>query len=244
MSQQTFFFGVVLLPLLLAEIVSRNPLARPPLRPYEVFVTRRVPLVVYTKRCIKLLRGPYAKAVIRGTSSCIETAVFVAQDVVAAFGGQVIYSCSITDSKQAPNCAGAATPAATTAATKGAARTPAALKASAAAEATTGKAEAVFAAVASKLAAACGSSTNAALLSLSADTSSAQAYDEVVSLGNKNNNSEDEEALEAAGLHQELCVSKQTYTLLSVKFIYMVVQFCCCYFHLLCCYALRILLVL
>ncbi|CDI81972.1 hypothetical protein, conserved [Eimeria praecox] len=153
-----------------AEIVSRNPLARPPLRPYEVFVTRRVPLVVYFKRCVKLLRGPYAKAVIRGTGSCIETAICVAQDVVAAFGGQGVGATGL----EAPT----------------------------AAEATKGKAEAVFAAAASALAA-LGSSSNASILSLSAETSSVQAFDEVFSLGNRNN-SDKEEALEAAGIQQEL----------------------------------------
>ncbi|PHJ16053.1 hypothetical protein CSUI_010137 [Cystoisospora suis] len=95
-------------------LVTKTSLARPNLRPYEVLVTRRLPLVVYFKRCMRLLnesrhhpaadkltsgfarpsdsaaqrqmhRFPFL--VIRGTGGCIRTAVWLAQDVVQALGG-------------------------------------------------------------------------------------------------------------------------------------------------------------
>lgn len=103
----------------LAVLVTKTSLARPNLRPYEVLVTRRLPLVVYFKRCMRLLNenrhhsaadkltGGVARPagnviqsyttrfpflVIRGTGGCIRTAVWLAQDVVQALGGCVVDS--------------------------------------------------------------------------------------------------------------------------------------------------------
>lgn len=107
-----------------AFLVTKASLARPNLRPYEVLVTRRLPLVVYFKRCMRLLnesrhhpaadkltsgfarpsdsvaqrqahRFPFL--VIRGTGGCIRTAVWLAQDVVQALGGSM--PDALTDAK-------------------------------------------------------------------------------------------------------------------------------------------------
>lgn len=177
-----------------AEIVSRNPLPRPPIRPNEVFVTRRVPTVVYLKRCVKLLRGPYAKVIIRGAGSCIETAIYVAQDVVAAFGGMVTYSCTRQLVPTAAATSGAVEAVASEASAK-------VLKGDAFEQ----EANAKFVAAATSLAA-LEKSSSAALVSMSAEASSAEAYDEVISL-EKGNSSSKEAALEAAGIQQELSVS-------------------------------------
>ncbi|CDJ60609.1 hypothetical protein, conserved [Eimeria maxima] len=147
-------------------------------------------------------------AVIRGTGSCIKTAVFLAQDVVASFGGQVVLTCSTTEARQTPDSAAAANPTAAAASGGAAGAATEGGRAAEREETSTAKAvkqkgEAAFVAAASKLAAALGSSSGAAVLSLAAEPSSAQAYDEVVSLGKKHC-SEDEEALEAAGIDQEL----------------------------------------
>ncbi|CDJ49431.1 hypothetical protein, conserved [Eimeria brunetti] len=191
------------------ELVSRTPLPRPPLRPYEVYVTRRVPLVVYFRRCLKLLRGPHARAVIRGTGGCIETAICVAQDVVAAFGGQVVYGACKTEAEApaAPAAAAAGAAAGRVAAAaatgKGACKGEQEQGVGTATDAAGETAEARFAAAASKLAAfSSKSSAAAALLSLSAETSSTQAFDEVIHL--RDTEGEEGEALAMAGIRQEL----------------------------------------
>ncbi|XP_026192492.1 uncharacterized protein LOC34618496 [Cyclospora cayetanensis] len=179
-----------------AEIVSRSPIARPPLRPFEVFVTRRVPLVVYFKRCQNLLRGPYGAVRIRGAGSCVETAIYLAQDVVAAFGGQVSYNCTVTKPQQ--QAAPLREQAAATAPPPGAPTTQLEEASGATFEQ---KAAAVFAAAAARLAAIEGG--DAALVAISAETTTVQAYDEVLSLENVLAGPKDG-ALEAAGIQLDL----------------------------------------
>ena len=160
-------------------------------------MTRRVPLIVYFKRCLKLLRGPYGKVQIRGAGSCIETAIYLVQDLVAAFGGKLKYSYTTGKEEQPPRAASAAAAAATAAATATAA-------ADAAGEFSfEQKAATVFAAAASKLAAIDGSGP--ALVSISAETTTVQAHEEVFSLDEGNRGPKDA-ALEAAGIHVELNV--------------------------------------
>ncbi|KEP65444.1 UNVERIFIED_CONTAM: hypothetical protein HHA_245520 [Hammondia hammondi] len=94
--------------------LTKSPLARPALRPYEVLVTRRLPLVVYFKRCMRLLHAglepphkhtssfltgskdaqfqkqlapQFPFIVIRGAGGCMRTAIWLAQDVMKALGG-------------------------------------------------------------------------------------------------------------------------------------------------------------
>ncbi|PFH38353.1 hypothetical protein BESB_006940 [Besnoitia besnoiti] len=95
--------------------LTKRPLARPALRPYEILVTRRLPLVVYFKRCMQLLHSgldvsqqKHANAfisgtkdaqlqkqfaprfpfiILRGAGGCMRTAIWLAQDVVKALGG-------------------------------------------------------------------------------------------------------------------------------------------------------------
>lgn len=54
-------------------------------------MTRRLPLVVYVRRCVKLLEGPHTEISILGTGACVHTAVLVAQDVVSIMGGKVTF---------------------------------------------------------------------------------------------------------------------------------------------------------
>lgn len=168
-----------------AEIVSRGAIARPPLRPHEVYVTRRVPLVVYLKRCLRLLHGPYGKVVIKGAGSCIETAIYLAQDVVSAFGGKLKYTCRAGAEKEQPQAVPAIPKDAT----------------SSCKDSFEQRAAALFADAASKIAALEGSET--ALLTVSAETATAQAHDEVLSLEGGNHGPSDA-ALESAGIHLEL----------------------------------------
>ncbi|CBZ55854.1 conserved hypothetical protein [Neospora caninum Liverpool] len=97
--------------------LTKSPLARPALRPYEILVTRRLPLVVYFKRCMRLLHAglepsqqkrtstflngtkdaqfqkqlvpQFPFIIIRGAGGCMRTAIWLAQDVVKALGGLV-----------------------------------------------------------------------------------------------------------------------------------------------------------
>ncbi|KAL8446928.1 hypothetical protein Emag_004534 [Eimeria magna] len=168
-----------------SELVLRGAIAHPPLRPNEVYVSRRIPLLVYVRRCLKLLRGPYAKVQIRGAGRCVETALYLAQDVVAAFGGRLKYSV-VAEEEQRPHASAAAAGAAAAAA--GAGPAPVAVSE-------------MFAAAAVKLAA--FESSDCALLAVAAETGTAHAHEEVWSLDGGGGGSRDA-ALEAARINLDV----------------------------------------
>ncbi|KAL8439596.1 hypothetical protein Efla_003809 [Eimeria flavescens] len=176
-----------------SEIVLRGAIARPPLRPNEVYVTRRVPLIVYLKRCLKLLQGPHARVQIRGAGRCIQTAIYLAQDVVAAFGGRVKYSVVAEEDKRPQASPG--TPAAAAAGMAAAVPAAAAAAARPAAAAEPVVVSEAFAEAAAKLAA--FEATDCALVAIAADTTTAYAHEEVWSLDGSGGGPRDA-ALEAA----------------------------------------------
>ncbi|KAL8274313.1 hypothetical protein Esti_001767 [Eimeria stiedai] len=153
------------LNLVVAELVLRGAVAHPPLRPNEVYVSRRVPFVVYVRRCLKLLRGPYAKVQIRGAGRCVETALCLAQDLVGAFGGRLKYSV-VAEKDRRPQALAAGGALSAGAAAGGG---PAPVVVSE-----------VFAAAAAKLAA--FESSDCAFLAVAAETGTAHAHEEVWSL--------------------------------------------------------------
>ncbi|KAL8446248.1 hypothetical protein Emed_005203 [Eimeria media] len=185
-----------------SELVLRGAIAHPPLRPNEVYVSRRVPLLVYVRRCLKLLRGPYAKVQIRGAGRCVETALYLAQDVVAAFGGRLKYSV-VAQEEQRPQ-ASAPPPAAAAAAGAAAAATGAAAAAGAAVGGggpTPVVVSEMFAAAADKLAA--FEASDCALLAVAAETGTAHVHEEVWSLDGSGGGPRDA-ALEAARINLDV----------------------------------------
>lgn len=147
---------------------------------------------------MKLLRGPYAKVVIRGAGSCIETAIYLAQDVVAAFGGKLKYTCKAGAEKEQLPADSATTKAAI----------PSCM------DSFEQRAAALFADAASRIAAL--EQSEAALLTISAETATAQVHDEVLSLDGGNQGPLDA-ALESAGVQLELNVGRFTWLLIVLR---------------------------
>lgn len=134
--------------------------------------------MVYLRRCMQLLRGPLSRVHIKGAGSCVSTALFLAQDVVAAFGGAVTCACSAVAAPAAADAdAGGVSPAAR------------------------------FAAAAGQLAALSVGALGdgGALLCVEAETGTAVANDEVMCLDSGASRPLDA-ALEAAGIQMELHV--------------------------------------
>ncbi|KAL8437968.1 hypothetical protein ACSSS7_000538 [Eimeria intestinalis] len=173
-----------------SELVVRGAIAHPPLRPNEVYVSRRVPLLVYVRRCLKLLRVPYAKVQIRGAGRCVETALYLAQDVVAAFGGRLKYSVVAEEDRRPESSAAAAAGGGAAAATAAAEGGPAPVVVSE-----------MFAAAAAKLAA--FESNDCAFLAVAAETGTAHAHEEVWSFDGSGGGPRDA-ALEAARINLEV----------------------------------------
>ncbi|KAH0483495.1 MAG: hypothetical protein KVP17_005327 [Porospora cf. gigantea B] len=62
-------------------------------RPNDIFVTRRKPPIVYFNRVKKLLGDGLGKVAVHGAGACVNTAIFVVQDLVCGLPAELEVAC-------------------------------------------------------------------------------------------------------------------------------------------------------